>query len=53
MVLERPNRLPDLIIKDIEQFLDLLSDDPFDANLLKGYGLKSEEVISRMIEIYR
>ena len=52
MVLERPNRLPDLIIKDIEQFLDLLSDDPFDANLLKGYGLKSEEVISRMIEIY-
>ena len=53
MVLERPKRLPDLIIEDIEQFLDLLSDDPFDANLLKGYGLKSEEVISRMIEIYR
>ena len=53
MVLERPNRLPDLIIEDIEQFLDLLSDDPFDANLLKSYGLKSEEVISRMIEVYR
>ena len=53
MVLERPNRLPNLIIKDIEQFLDFLSDDPFDANLLKGYGLKSEEVINRIIEIYR
>ncbi len=53
MVLERPNSLPDLIIKDMEQFLHLLSEDPFDTNLLKGYGLKSEEVISRMIEIYR
>ena len=53
MVLERPNRLPNLITKDIEQFLDFLSNDPFDANLLKGYGLKSEEVINRIIEIYR
>ncbi|MDD3415872.1 MAG: hypothetical protein PHY47_18015 [Lachnospiraceae bacterium] len=33
MGLKRPNSLPDLIIKDIEQFLHLLSDDPFDANL--------------------
>ncbi|MGF7143021.1 hypothetical protein HNQ56_001443 [Anaerotaenia torta] len=53
MVLERPVNLPASITNDIEQFLQSLYQDPFDANLLKGYGLKSEELVKRMIEIYR
>lgn len=53
MVLERPERLPVSITNDLEQFLQLLQDSPFDANLLRGYGLKSEEVMNRMVEIYR
>lgn len=53
MVLERPNNLPLSITNDITQFLQVVSSAPFDVNLLKNYGLRSEEVLSRLIEIYR
>lgn len=53
MVLERPDRLPVSVANDLDQFIRLLVDDPFDSNLLKGYGLKSEEIMNRMIEIFR
>jgi hypothetical protein len=53
LALERPSSLPTSIINDVEHFISSLHDDPFDANLLRGYGLRTEEVMNRMIEIYR
>lgn len=52
LMLEKVEILPDTVRKDIQQFINMLSGDPFDANSLKTYGLKNEEVSHLLTEIF-
>lgn len=51
-ILEEINDLPDTVHMDVENFIKKLEEEPFDANLLKNYGLNNEEVVDRLRQLY-
>ncbi len=52
LVLDKISGLPVTVKADITAFIDSLSEDPFDSNSLKNYGLKNEEVIEVLNRVF-
>ena len=52
LMLERVTDLPETVLGDIYSFIDSLEQDPFDLNLLKMYGLKNEDIVSLLKDIF-
>ena len=53
MVLDKPKCLSKLVRTDIDKFIISLTEEPFDSNLLKGYGLKTNDVMTRLADIFQ
>lgn len=53
LVLETITELPIAVRTDIDTFIDLLEQEPFDSNSLKNYGLKNDEVIDVLHKVFR
>ena len=51
-VLEKTEVLPESIHIDMKNFLEKLSEEPFEKNLLKEYGLSNADVLSRLEQLY-
>lgn len=51
-VLEKVDGLPQNVHTDMENFIKMLEVEPFDKNLLKEYGLSSNEVVARLQQLY-
>ncbi len=51
-MLEDVNNLPTSVIADIDTFIKSLEKEPFDANSLKKYGLKNEEVVEVLKRVF-
>lgn len=51
-MLEKIDKLPVSIKDDIDTFINNLSQDPFDSNSLKNYGLKNEEVTAVLKRVF-
>ena len=51
-VLEKINNLPETIHMDVEDFVKKIETEPFEANLLKNYGLSNEDLVDRLRQIY-
>lgn len=52
LMLEKATNLPVSVKKDIDDFIQLLEKEPFDANSLKNYGLKNQEVIEALKRVF-
>lgn len=52
LMLEKIDKLPVSVKEDIDTFINNLSQDPFDSNSLKNYGLKNEEVIAVLKRVF-
>ena len=52
LMLEDVNNLPISVIADIDTFIKSLEKEPFDANSLKKYGLKNEEVVEVLKRVF-
>ena len=52
LMLEKVTNLPNTVKKDIDTFIDLLGQDPFDSNSLKSYGLKNDDVVEVLHRIF-
>lgn len=52
LMLEKIDKLPVSIKDDIDTFINNLSQDPFDSNSLKNYGLKNEEVTAVLKRVF-
>lgn len=52
-VLEQVNDLPETVKGDMEAFIQGLQKDPFDENMLKALGLSGDEVVDKLVELYR
>lgn len=51
-ILEKTNDLPEAVHMDVGNFIKKLGGEPFDANLLKDFGLSNEEVVDRLRQLY-
>ena len=51
-VLEKIEELPESIHIDMKSFVEKLNDEPFEENLLKGYGLSNTDVLVRLQQLY-
>ncbi len=51
-VLENVSTLPTTVINDMEQFISRLESEPFDAGLLKNYGVGNEELVDNLRKLY-
>lgn len=51
-ILESVKSLPVAVFHDMEQFIDKLESEPFDAGLLKNYGLSNKEMVDRLNQVY-
>lgn len=51
-VLEHVSEIPEAVHNDISEFVERLEEEPFDGNLLKGYGITHEEAKELLREIY-
>ncbi len=51
-MLERVSELPEAIHNDIREFVGRLEEEPFESNLLKGYGVTGEELEKLLRETY-
>lgn len=52
LMLERAENLPVSVKTDIDTFIESLENEPFDANSLKNYGLKNQEVIEALKRVF-
>lgn len=52
LMLESVENLPTSVKSDIDAFIDSLEKEPFDANSLKNYGLKNNEVIEVLKRVF-
>lgn len=50
--LERVGILPTTVVNDMEQFISRLRSEPFDAGLLKNYGVDNEELVDTFRKLY-
>lgn len=53
MMLEKVVDMPKSVEKDIHEFIDILGLEPFDSNLLKEYGLKNQDVIEALNNVFK
>ena len=51
-VLESVTTLPTTVINDMEQFIIRLESEPFDAGVLKNYGVGNEELADNLRKLY-
>lgn len=51
-LLEHVDDLAENVYMDIKDFIMRLNEEPFDDNLLKGYGLNNRELVERLREVY-
>ena len=52
LMLEKVEELPTAVDADIHSFIDLLEQEPFDQNSLKRYGLKNEDVVELLKQVF-
>ena len=52
LMLESVSEVPAKVKLDIDTFIDLLGQDPFDSNSLKSYGLKNDDVVEVLHRIF-
>ena len=52
LMLTRVEEIPESIMKEINEFVDLLLEEPFDANLLREYGLRNDDVVEKLKTVY-
>ena len=52
LMLEKVEELPTAVDADIHSFIDLLEQEPFDQNSLKRYGLKNEDVVEVLKQVF-
>lgn len=52
LVLKSVENLPEAVKKDIDTFVSSLKREPFDANSLKNYGLKNEDVVQVLTRVF-
>ncbi len=52
-ILESVYALPMTVLQDMEQFINKLEAEPFDAGMLKNYGVSNRELIDRLRDLYR
>jgi len=52
LMLEKVEELPRAVDTDIHNFIDLLEQESFDQNSLKRYGLKNEDVVELLKEVF-
>lgn len=52
LMLEKVEKLPIAVDADIHSFIDLLEQEPFDQNSLKRYGLKNEDVVEVLKQVF-
>ena len=53
LMLEKVEELPRTVDADIHSFIDLLEQEPFDQNSLKRFGLKNEDVMEVLKQVFR
>lgn len=51
-MLEKAIGLPVSVNKDIHMFIDSLEQDPFDQNSLKMYGLKNDDIVALLKQVF-
>lgn len=51
-ILEKIDALPETVHMDVNNFIKRLEIEPFEANLLKNYGLSNEELVDRLRQLY-
>ena len=52
LMLEKVEKLPIAVDADIHSFIDLLEQEPFDQNSLKRFGLKNEDVVEVLKQVF-
>lgn len=52
LMLEKVEELPIAVDADIHSFIDLLEQEPFDQNSLKKFGLKNEDVVEVLKQVF-
>lgn len=52
LILEKVYGLPELVNSDIHMFIDDLEQEPFDSNLLKTYGLKNDDIVNLLKQVF-
>lgn len=52
LMLEKVEELPTAVDADIHSFIDLLEQEPFDPNSLKRYGLKNEDIVELLKQVF-
>lgn len=52
LILEKVYGLPELVNADIHMFIDDLEQEPFDSNLLKTYGLKNDDIVNLLKQVF-
>ena len=52
LMLEKVEELPIAVDADIHSFIDSLEIEPFDQNSLKRYGLKNEDVVELLKQVF-
>ena len=52
LMLEKVEELPTAVDADIHSFIDLLEQEPFDQNSLKRYGLKNEDIVELLKQVF-
>ena len=52
LMLEKVEKLPIAVDADIYSFIDLLEQEPFDQHSLKRYGLKNEDVVEVLKQVF-
>ena len=52
LMLEKVEELPIAVDADIHSFIDLLEQEPFDQNSLKRFGLKNEDVVEVLKQVF-
>lgn len=51
-MLEKVEELPIAVDNDIHRFIELLEQEPFDQNSLKRYGLKTEDIVELLKNVF-
>ena len=52
LMLEKVEELPTAVDADIHSFIALLGQEPFDQHSLKRYGLKNEDVVEVLKQVF-
>ena len=53
LMLETITSMPESVKEDIDSFIASLKEEPFDDNSLKNYGLKNEDVVEVLKQVFQ